>query len=263
MTEQKNEEKKRKKVLELKNISKSYADLTVLKDFNLTVYNREISCLLGPSGSGKTTVFRAASGLEEVDSGEVLIEDSVRSAFVFQEPRLLPWKTAEENLIFVQQNYELEDKAELRELLFNLSGLSEFKKSYPHQLSGGMKQRLELIRALSIKPDLVFLDEPFKSLDMKTKYNLRKLITAIHRETEITIFLITHDPEEALLLGDRVYILAGEGEGIKREIEISKSRKDRKIGDPDIYNMLEEIMAVFTDLVPEFDYQTKKLRDIY
>ncbi len=250
-------------ILELKNINKNYAELTVLNNLNFKVYGGEITCLLGPSGSGKTTVFRAASGLESIDSGEIKKKDNVRNAFVFQEPRLLPWKTAEENLKFVQQNYDIENAAELRDLLFQLSGLSDFKNSYPHQLSGGMRQRLELIRAFSIKADLVFLDEPFKSLDMKTKYNLRKLISALHRETSVTLFLITHDPEEALLLGDRVYILAGKGEGIKKEIKIDKPRSQRKIGDSDIFKMLEEIMEVFTDLVEDFDDQTKRLRELY
>lgn len=254
---------KKEVILELKNINKNYAELTVLNNLNLKVYDGEITCLLGPSGSGKTTVFRTASGLESIDSGKVMKKDNIRSAFVFQEPRLLPWKTAEENVEFVQQNYDIKNAEELRDLLFQLSGLSEFKKSYPHQLSGGMRQRLELIRAFSIKADLVFLDEPFKSLDMKTKYNLRKLISAVHRETSVTLFLITHDPEEALLLGDRVYILAGKGEGIKKEISIDKPRSQRKIGDPEIFEMLEEIMDVFTDLVAEFDDQTKKLRELY
>lgn len=254
---------KKEVILELKNINKSYEELTVLNNFNLKVYDGEITCLLGPSGSGKTTVFRTSSGLESIDSGKITKKDNIRSSFVFQEPRLLPWKTAEENLEFVQQNYDIENAKELRDLLFQLSGLSDFKKSYPHQLSGGMKQRLELIRAFSIKADLVFLDEPFKSLDMKTKYNLRKLISAVHRETSVTLFLITHDPEEALLLGDRVYILAGKGEGIKKEISIDKPRSQRKIGDPALFGMLEEIMEVFTDLVAEFDDQTKKLRELY
>lgn len=250
-------------ILELKKVNKNYGDLTVLKNLNFKIYDGEITCLLGPSGSGKTTVFRTASGIEAFDSGEIRQKDNIRSAYVFQEPRLLPWKNAEENIEFVQQNYELENAEQLRELLFQLSGLSEFKKSYPHQLSGGMRQRLELIRAFSIKADLVFMDEPFKSLDMKTKYNLRKLIAAVHRETSVSLFLITHDPEEALLLGDRIYILAGKGEGIKKEIKIEKPRSQRKIGDSDIFKLLEEIMDVFTDLVADFDDQTKKLRDLY
>ena len=253
---------KKAKILEFENAKKSYDQLTVLKNLNLNVYQGEITCLLGPSGSGKTTVFRTAAGMEELDEGEIIKKDSLRLAYVFQEPRLLPWKTAEENLIFVQKNYNLEKESKLRELLFNLSGLSNFKNSYPYELSGGMKQRLELIRAFAVKADLVFLDEPLKSLDMKTKYNLRKMITLIQKESGISLFFITHDPEEALLLADRIYILAGEGSGIKKEMLIKKDRSQRKISDPELYQKLEEIMAIFTDLVAEFEVDQKDLKEL-
>ena len=252
-----------KKVLELKNVNKSFQDLKVLNNLSLEIKEGEICCLLGPSGSGKTTLFRTASGLEKIDSGEIIKHNEPRFAYVFQSPRLLPWKTAEENLIFVQKNYGLENNKKLRDLLFKLSGLEMFKDSYPHELSGGMQQRLELIRAFAVKPDLVFLDEPFKSLDMKTRYNLRKLITLIQQETGITLFLITHDPEEALLLADRIYILAAETKGIKKEIKVESERQDRKINDPDLYQKLDEIMAIFTDLVSDLDYAAGDIKDIF
>lgn len=254
---------KQDKILELKNINKSFRELTVLKDLSMDVYQGEICCLLGPSGSGKTTLFRIASGLETADKGEIIKRNNPRFSYVFQSPRLLPWKTAEENLVFVQQNYGLENNIELRDLLFKLSGLDKFRNSYPHELSGGMQQRLELIRAFSVRPDLVFLDEPFKSLDMKTKYNLRRLITLIQKESGITLFLITHDPEEALLLADRIYILAGEGEGIKKEIIVEKERAERKIADPDIYQKLESIMDIFTVLVEDLDYAAEELKNVF
>ncbi|RQD71690.1 MAG: ABC transporter ATP-binding protein, partial [Halanaerobium sp. MSAO_Bac5] len=120
----------------------------------------------------------------------------------------------------------------------------------------------ELIRAFAVKADLVFLDEPLKSLDMKTKYNLRKMITLIQKESGISLFFITHDPEEALLLADRIYILAGEGSGIKKEMLIKKDRSQRKISDPELYQKLEEIMAIFTDLVAEFEVDQKDLKEL-
>jgi NitT/TauT family transport system ATP-binding protein len=251
------------KILELKNINKSYQNLKVLQDLNLEINAGEICCLLGPSGSGKTTIFRIASGLEAVDSGQIIKNENSRFAYVFQSPRLLPWKTAEENLIFVQKNYGLEKEVDLRNLLFKLSGLAEFKDSFPHELSGGMQQRLELIRAFAVKPDLVFLDEPFKSLDMKTRVNLRKLISLIQAESGITIFLITHDPEEALLLADRIYILASEAEGIKKEIKITQARDNRKIANPKIYQELENIMEIFTGLVSDLDYAAEDIKNLF
>jgi NitT/TauT family transport system ATP-binding protein len=252
-----------KKILELKKINKSFQNLKVLQNLNLKIKKGEICCLLGPSGSGKTTLFRIASGLEAADSGQIIKNNNPRFAYVFQSPRLLPWKTAEENLIFVQKNYGLEKEAELRDLLFNLSGLAGFKDAYPHELSGGMQQRLELIRAFSVKPDLVFLDEPFKSLDMKTRVNLRKLISLIQTESGITIFLITHDPEEALLLADRIYILASEVKGIKKEIKIDQARDNRKIADPELYQELENIMSIFTDLVSDLEYAAEDIKNLF
>jgi NitT/TauT family transport system ATP-binding protein len=250
-------------ILELKNITKSFQDLNVLKDLNLKINQGEICCLLGPSGSGKTTLFRIASGLAEADSGHIIKNNNPRFAYVFQSPRLLPWKSAEENLIFVQKNYGLESEKELRDLLFRLSGLEEFKTAYPHELSGGMQQRLELIRAFAVKPDLIFLDEPFKSLDMKTIMNLRKLITLIQAETEITLFLITHDPEEALLLADRIYIMAAENSGIINEIKVKQPREKRKISDPELYQQLENIMEIFSDLVSDLEDAGEAIKRIF
>jgi NitT/TauT family transport system ATP-binding protein len=251
------------KILELKNINKSFQNLKVLQDLNLEINEGEICCLLGPSGSGKTTLFRIAAGLEKADSGQIIKNNNPRFAYVFQSPRLLPWKTAAENLVFVQKNYGLEKNAELRNILFELSGLAQFKDAYPDELSGGMQQRLELIRAFAVKPDLVFLDEPFKSLDMKTRVNLRKLISVIQAETGITIFLITHDPEEALLLADRIYILAAEAKGIKREIKIEQPRDNRKIADPELYQVLENIMEIFTDLVSDIEYVREDIKKLF
>jgi len=251
------------KILELKNVNKSFQDLKVLQNLNLEINQGEICCLLGPSGSGKTTLFRIASGLEAADSGQIIKKNRPRFAYVFQSPRLLPWKTAAENLIFVQKNYGLEKEEKLRNLLFKLSGLEEFKDSYPHELSGGMQQRLELIRAFAVKPDLVFLDEPFKSLDMKTRVNLRKLISLIQRESGISIFLITHDPEEALLLADRIYILAAEKKGILKEIRVEEPRENRKIAEPDLYQQLENIMNIFTSLVSDLDYAVEDIRKLF
>ncbi|MGM0499243.1 MAG: ABC transporter ATP-binding protein [Bacillota bacterium] len=254
---------KNQPILELKNINKSFQNLTVLEDLNLKINQGEICCLLGPSGSGKTTLFRIASGLEAADSGQIIKNNDPRFAYVFQTPRLLPWKSAEENLIFVQKNYGLESEKELRDLLFKLAGLEDFKTAYPHELSGGMQQRLELIRAFAVKPDLIFLDEPFKSLDMKTIINLRKLINLIQAETGITLFLITHDPEEALLLADRIYIMAAEDSGIIKEIKIEQPREKRKISDSQLYQHLENIMEIFSDLVSDLEDAGEEIKRIF
>jgi NitT/TauT family transport system ATP-binding protein len=122
---------------------------------------------------------------------------------------------------------------------------------------------LELIRAFAVKPDLIFLDEPFKSLDMKTRMNLRKLITVIQAETGITLFLITHDPEEALLLADRIYIMAAEKHGIIKEIKIEKIREKRKISDAELYQYLEDIMDIFSDLVSDLEDAGEEIKRLF
>lgn len=254
---------KAEKILELREVNKSFQELQLFENLNLYLKKGEICCLLGPSGSGKTTLFRIAAGLEKIDSGQIIKKENLRSAYVFQTPRLLPWKTAAENLIFIQKNYGLEKEEKLRNLLFKLSGLEKIKDFYPAQLSGGMKQRLELIRAFAIKANLIFLDEPFKSLDLKTAYNMRHLISLIQRETGLSLFLITHDPEEALLLADRIYILAAENKGIKKEIFIKKKREKRQLNDPEVYQKLKEIRAIFEDLVSEMDYQQEEIKSIF
>jgi len=151
------------KAIEFKNIDKKFENLKVLEKATFTVNKGEIVCLLGPSGSGKSTLFKLAAGLIEKDSGQIVINENLRKGYIFQNPRLLPWKTVEENLIFVQENYLPKQKAKkIRDKLLELNGLDNFKNNYPAQLSGGMKQRLEIIRGLSILPDFLLMDEPFK-----------------------------------------------------------------------------------------------------
>lgn len=250
-----------KPIIELRSISKSYGKLAVLKEVDLKIYQGEVTCLLGHSGSGKTTLMRIASSLARPDFGQVIKNGDPRFAYVFQSPRLLPWQTAEENLLFVQKNYGLSKEKKLRDLLFEIADLAGFRKAFPAQLSGGMQQRLELIRAFAVKPDLVFLDEPFKSLDLQTKFNLRQLLDVIQQQSKTTLFLITHDPEAALLLADRIYFLAKE-QGITKEIVINIPRSSRKISSPQISTYLEEIIDEFTDLVDQTNYQLDNLKEL-
>ncbi len=241
------------KILEMKDIVKNFASLKVLANTSLTVKDNEIVCLLGPSGSGKTTLFKIVAGLSKPDSGELLIEQGTRCSYVFQEPRLLPWKTIEENLKLIQQNYLDNKKAEeLRYNLLNLIGLENIKNNYPAELSGGMKQRIEIIKALSIKPDLLLMDEPFKSVDTRTRVNLQQMILRLQQKWNFSMFLITHDPEEAVLIADRIYVLSDKPGQIIKEFKIDKDQFNRSLKDENIYAIREEIISVFMKLVDEY-----------
>ncbi len=251
------------KVLEYKKVKKSYNTLQVIEDISLYLKEGEVVCLLGPSGSGKTTLFRLAAGLTSPDSGKIFISPEVRVGYVFQEPRLMPWYTVEENLEFVQQNFLTGKRAELlRENLLELTGLMEFRDNYPGQLSGGMKQRVELIRSLAVEPDLLLLDEPFKSVDTRVKLNLRKLILGFREKRGSSIFLITHDPEEAVLVSDRIYVLGETPAQIAGEFRINISRCERNIGDPELGRVINRINDLFLEPVENYEMKIAGLFDM-
>ena len=237
-------------LLELKNIEKSYSSthresIKVLEGISFKLNPEEIIALVGPSGCGKTTLFNTIAGLLPADEGQINIKGDKRISYIFQETRLLPWMTVEGNISFVQENFLTGDEARnIREKLLHSSGLYEMKHSFPAQLSGGMKQRLEIIRALSIKPDLLLMDEPFKSLDIKLKYQLQKMLIEEYNKEQFSILFITHDPEDAVLLADKVFILSDKPSRIDRVIDIKVSRKDRSLGNTDIYNKLQEILEI-------------------
>lgn len=237
------------RVLEITGVKKVYDSLEVLEDISLYLKQGEIASLLGPSGCGKTTLFRMVAGLTKPDGGKIILKPGSRVGYVFQEPRLLPWKTVEENLVFVQQNYLGEEEARfIREELLTATGLLDFKDHYPAQLSGGMKQRLELIRALSIKPDLLLLDEPFKSVDTHLKIKLREMILSFWKEEGLSLLLITHDPEEAVLMADRIYLLSDKPGRVIKTLEFNKPQQQRTIKDEELYSALEEIINIFMEL---------------
>ncbi|MCF8000914.1 MAG: ABC transporter ATP-binding protein [Halanaerobiales bacterium] len=245
------------KILELKNIYKSFDDLKVLDDVSLHINRGEIVTLLGPSGSGKTTLFKIAAGLIKQDQGNIFYDESLRQGYVFQEPRLLPWRTIEDNFRFVQKNYLEPKKAKsVRNSLLKLTNLEQTLKSYPAELSGGMKQRIEILKAISIKPNFLIMDEPLKSVDTQTVVNLRNLLLRLHIERNIDIFMITHDPEEAALMSDRIYVLSDKPGVIKKEFVINSKKENRTLKDDEIYSTIDEIIDIFMELVE--DYQWNK-----
>lgn len=239
---------KGKNILEVKRIHKGFrnnsGELKVIYDISLTVRAGEIIALVGPSGCGKTTLLNMVAGLIEPDRGALARDVDLRLAYVFQEPRLLPWKTVEENISFVQDNFlSVVEAKKTRESLLQKTGLNEYKDVYPAQLSGGMKQRLEIVRALSIKPRLLLMDEPFKSLDLALKLQLQKLIMAEQVKDKFAVLFITHDPEEAVMLADRVVVLSDKPTKIQREIVVDMPDEERNRSSTLIYEKSEEILG--------------------
>lgn len=238
-------------LLKIKNIQKSYnaksGKLKVIKNITLTIKAGEIVGLIGPSGCGKTTLLNIVAGMQKTDRGQVIIKPGSKIGYVFQEPRLLPWKTVEENIDFVQSNFlDSDTGTRLKNELLSAVELDDFRDSYPAGLSGGMKQRLEFIRALSIKPNLLLMDEPFKSLDISLKLQLRELLLNNWKKESYGILYITHDPEDAVLLADRIYTISEKPTELIEVFEIDKSRDDRTLKDENIYSKLQEILSIIT-----------------
>lgn len=243
------------KLLEVKNVNKSYGNLKVLQDVSLEINKGEIVTLLGPSGSGKTTLFKIAAGLIKQDKGEIIVDNSLKIGYVFQEPRLLPWREIKQNFNFVQRNFMEKDQAKkLMAELLKLTNLENIKDSYPEELSGGMKQRVEILKALSINPNLLIMDEPLKSVDTQTEVNLRKMLLNLHIKKDIDIFMITHDPEEAALLSDRIYVLSDRPGRIVKEFELDKDKEDRTLKDDQVYDTINEIIDIFMELVKDYNW---------
>lgn len=234
-------------VLELKQIHKSFAAaggrLKVLAGLSLRLYHGEIVALVGPSGCGKTTLLNIIAGQLRVDRGELDKSPELRTAYVFQEPRLLPWKTVEANIALVQQNFLTSDEArDFRSRLLEETGLAAYKDAYPLQLSGGQRQRLELVRALAVRPQLLLMDEPFQSVDLALRHQLQKLVLEEQTSEQFSILLVTHSPEEAVLLADRVLILSDKPAVILREFTISTPRPNRSYKNEEIALISEEIL---------------------
>ena len=224
----------------IRHLSKSFTlngrPLPVLNDVNLKIRSGESLAIVGASGSGKTTLLRILAGLDDADSGEVLIDGKViagmgeERAVIFQEPRLLPWLTVLDNVAFGldARGVSREEARSRAGRYVQLVGLQSFENAYPRQLSGGMAQRVGIARALAVQPEILLLDEPLGALDAMTKIGMQQELTRIWRDEDVTTILVTHDLEEAIYLADRILILPREKNGEPRLIEIDLPRpRDR------------------------------------
>ncbi len=247
----------------LSSISRTYNsgsgtnEVIALRDLSLSLERGQITALVGPSGCGKTTLLNVLAGLDRQDSGTILangqpfVPEQVRFGYLFQTPSLVPWRTVLGNAvlgceILGEQRRSREGRA--RELLERY-GLGEFLNHYPATLSAGMQQRVALIRLVLYGADVLLLDEPFRGLDYWIRRELQRNIAAIVEEKAITTVLVTHDIEEAVTLGDRIYVLSRRPAHVGAQYDVTVQRRQRLDANPGtVMEMTSIFQSVWNDL---------------
>lgn len=228
-----------------------------LQDLECAVDEGEFVCILGPSGCGKSTLLNILAGLDRDFGGRVSVRGLTllpgaappyRVGYIFQEPRLLPWLTVRQNVEFALRARRI-PRSEWEKRVGNyigLVGLGGFEQAHPHQLSGGMRSRAAIARALAIDPDVLLMDEPFSGLDELTARDMRAELMKIWLQRHKTVVFVTHNPYEAAFLGDRVLIMAGRPGRFNREVPISLPRP-RQSDDPGVLGLARELIAAITE----------------
>lgn len=239
-----------------KHFSKKKETLVVLKDINMSVQQGEFVCVVGASGSGKSTLLRQIAGLDSPTSGEIRIDGKPVTGpgpdrgMVFQHYTLYPWMNALENTEFglKLQGMGKKERREKAGYYLNVVGLSDFTRSLPKELSGGMRQRVAIARALASDPKVLLMDEPFGALDVHTKESMHEFMIDLWRRTNITIVMITHDVEEAVFLSNRVYALGSRPGTVRREIDIDLPDRARHVKRQSIFHdYRDELMELLRE----------------
>lgn len=231
------------KPLRIAEASVSFGSVEVFRRLSLEISRGEFVAVVGPSGCGKTTLLNLFSGFLKPSLGSVMCSGRVR--MVYQHDSLFPWQTAAQNIALGLRDLssEAERERQLKEML-RLINLEEFAGHYPHQLSGGMLQRVELARALAGDTDILLLDEPFSSLDYLTRLRLRRELARMLEELPRTVVLVTHDIEEAAQLADRILVLSDRPARICRELRLTL-RRPRELTHPQVVETVHSILAEF------------------
>lgn len=253
--------------LEIKNVHKNFTQqdgtkLNVLNNINLNINNREFITFIGPSGCGKSTLLNILAGLIKPDKGQIKLKDRTIQdpgndrVMVFQESSLFPWLTVIENVMFGLKAKNMDKETAYNKALKQLKAvhLSDFKDSYPHQISGGMKQRAAIARALVINPEILLMDEPFGSLDEQTRIILHQELMKLWQKTKKTIVFVTHNIREAVKLSDRIIVLGSNPGRIIEQIPINVSRPRNK-ENPQLINLENKILQLLqNEINPVGDY---------
>jgi len=240
------------KLIELNKVYKSYGSLKVLEGISLQVFKGEIVSIIGPSGCGKTTILNIIAGIISPDEGKVWVDENKKMGYVFQESRLIPWKNVEKNIWFVQKNYSFDKKKarKIREELLRLAGMERYTSYFPSQLSGGMRQKVNLIRALCIFPDILLLDEPFKSMDRESALVMEEVILSMMGERIEGVLMVTFDFERAIRMSSKIYFLSQKPTKVMRILEKPFCRRIREDKEKD---------ADFLEKIGQFSLRRKEM----
>lgn len=247
--------------LKIRNLSKSFTTKSkkfiALNNINMEVCKNEFVCIVGASGCGKSTILNIIAGLEEYTTGKVLLDGKpvdkpgAERGMVFQNYTLYPWLTVAQNIEFGLKFQQLTAKERKEQTCYYMEivGLSKFADTLPRALSGGMKQRCAIARALSTEPDILLMDEPFGALDAQTKEILQEFMLQLWRQTQKTILMVTHDVEEAVFLAQRIYVLSSCPGEVKAEVDIPlASNRDLTIKATELYqNKRREVLSLIRD----------------
>lgn len=248
--------------IDINNVSKLFItktkDFIAVKDINLHIDDGEFICLLGPSGCGKTTILRMIGGLETPESGKIyadgnLVEGPSKDrGFIFQQYSLFPWLNVLDNVTFglnITEKDKKEENIQVAERYLDRVGLSDFKYSYPHELSGGMKQRVAIVRSLLNHTPILLMDEPFSAVDMQNRHNLQEQLLEIWIRFNTTIVFVTHDVDEAVFLADKIVIMDKNPGRIKQivEVDLPRIRKRDSKEFLDLLDYVESLLGVWED----------------
>lgn len=228
-------------------VSKSFGELSVVDGVSFDVRDGEFVAIVGPSGCGKSTLLNVIAGFERPDRGTITIDGVKRigpsrnGIMISQHGSVFPWLTVHENLMFGLSGTSHEDQVELADRYIAMVGLAGFEAAYPHELSGGMLKRVELARALVVKPEILYMDEPFSALDALMSLRMQTELRRILDEERHTVLLITHDVEEAIYLADRILVLSPRPATIQTTFHLD-SPHPRKLSSPEAQGLREAIL---------------------
>jgi NitT/TauT family transport system ATP-binding protein len=254
--------------IRVRGLLKRYGAFEVFRDINFDVGEREIVAIVGPSGCGKTTLLRCIDGLLSVDGGDVAVagqrvaEPIAGMAMVFQHFGLFPWKTVYDNVAYGLRmaHASKADIARKVPYFINLVGLAGFEKAYPYQMSGGMQQRCGLARALAIEPGVLLMDEPFAAVDAQTREILQFELLRIWEQRPTTMVFVTHSIEEAVLMGDRVFVLKGRPSSIQETIAIDlpRPRTRETLREPHFAELREQVWSTLMSEAKQAEFHLER-----
>ncbi|MFE4129602.1 ABC transporter ATP-binding protein [Peribacillus sp. YIM B13482] len=238
-------------MLEIKDVSFSFdGKQNILENMNFHVDDGEFVTILGPSGSGKSTLFHLIGGILKPDQGIISLDGKKINGFkghisyMPQQPSLLPWRTVLDNVLLGSELAGIRDKEMAKALLLK-AGLEEYVKAYPHELSGGMKQRAAFIRSILSRQDLMCLDEPFSALDELTRLEMQKWLLSVWEQNRRSVLFVTHSIDEAVFLSDRIYVLSAKPAAVIKEVKVPfpRPRSEEQFLSDEFLNLKRELYA--------------------